>query len=74
MERYGGENGPTGHASAGNSCEPVSLSSFIGGQAKAAPLGKLEGDGRTYTGDSTPDDFQRLPGLAKEGSLSLIHI
>ena len=70
LERYGGENGPTGHASAGNSCEPVSLSSFIGGQAKAAPLGKLEGDGRTYTGDSTPDDFQRLPGLAKEGSLA----
>lgn len=54
----------------GDSGEPVSLSSFIGGRAKTAPLGKLEGDGRTYTGDSTPEDFQRLPGLAKEGSLA----
>lgn len=70
LARYGGENGPTGHASVGDSGEPVSLSTFIGGHAKAAPLGKLEGDGRTYTGHNTPEDFQKLPGLAKEHSLA----
>ena len=67
LERYGGESGPTGHASAGDSGAPVSLSAFIGGKAKTARMGHLEGDGR-----SAPPEAAYSPSVAEY--LSLIHI
>ena len=57
LARYGGKNGPTGHAAVDGSGEPQSLSSFIGGKAKAPRLGKLTGDGRTssyHESDAVP--------------------
>ena len=47
LARYGGQNGPTGHAAVDGSGETQSLSSFIGGKATAPLLGKHTGDGRT---------------------------
>ena len=71
LARYGGQNGPTGHAAVDGSGEPQSLSSFIGGKAKAPRLGKLTGDGRTssyHESDAVP--YKELPGLAQPGSMA----
>ncbi|KAL4401490.1 Bifunctional purine biosynthetic protein Ade5,7 [Malassezia pachydermatis] len=70
LSRYGGENGPTGHASMGDSESPVSLSSFIGGKAQTPRLGKLAGDGRTSMSPDSEKEFQGLPGMAKPGSMA----
>lgn len=72
LARYGGEKGPTGHADADPTGAPQSLSSFIGGKAQAPRLGKLAGDGRTssYDENGETEKFQRLPGMAKSGSMA----
>lgn len=71
LARYGGQNGPTGHAAVNGSGEPQSLSSFIGGKAKAPRLGKLTGDGRTSSyHESDAVSYKELPGLAKPGSMA----
>jgi len=70
LARYGGPNGPTGHAAVNESGEPQSLSAFIGGKANAPRLGKLTGDGRTSSFDESQTEYQRLPGLTKPGSMA----
>ncbi|WFD29719.1 phosphoribosylglycinamide formyltransferase 1 [Malassezia sp. CBS 17886] len=73
LARYGGAQGPTGHASAGTSGSPVSLSTFIGGKSNAPRLGRLSGDGRTSGSEALAADpvaWKKLPGLAKDGSMA----
>ncbi|PKI83069.1 phosphoribosylglycinamide formyltransferase 1 [Malassezia vespertilionis] len=74
LARYGGENGPTGHASVGDGHAPVSLAAFMGGKAHEPRLGKLQGDGRTSPPEASLGDRQKyhgLPGMAKpEGSMA----
>ena len=74
LSRYGGAQGPTGHAEAGADGQPVSLASFIGGKAKAPRLGQLAGDGRTSVPEAALADepmYRSLPGIAKpDGSMA----
>ena len=74
LSRYGGTQGPTGHAEAGPDGQPVSLASFIGGKAKAPRLGQLAGDGRTSVPEAALADeptYRGLPGIAKpDGSMA----
>lgn len=74
LSRYGGENGPTGHASTDGADGPVSLSQFIGGKAGAPRKGHLTGDGRAappeaaLAGESVA---RALPGLADPNARSM---
>lgn len=66
LDRYGGQQGPTGTARAGTSDAPASLASFMGGKASGPRLGKLQGDGRTTPPEARMIDYadhRPLPGM-----------